>query len=118
MKASTETGQLWLFSDAALCAPLLPARAIVASRPKWEVSDHACRCCFGRILVRTRRDKVVEARCAECDAHRFGPVDKLCCCGVEVGALGRALECVPNPEVSVEAPQKIMVRERWVLPTP
>jgi hypothetical protein len=118
MTAPTETGQLRLFSDEGPASLLLLRKTAIVSRPKWEVSNHACRCCFGRVLVRMRRSKVVEVRCAECDAHRFGPVETLCCCGVEVGALGRALECVPNPEVSVEAPQKIMVRERWVVQTP
>jgi hypothetical protein len=109
---SDEIGQLRLFLDDGTVYTLLPLKT--AARPKWEVSDHACRYCFGRVLVRTRRGKVIQARCAECAQHRFGTVEKLCCCGVEAGALGRALECVPNPQINVEAPQEIMVRERTV----
>lgn len=111
MNESDEIGQLRLFLDDGSAYTLLPLKiAKTVARPKWEVSDHACRYCFGRVLVRTRRGTVIQARCAECAQHRFGGVEGLCCCGVEAGAL----ECVPNPQINVEAPQEIMVRERLV----
>lgn len=117
MNARTDIRQLTLFVDDGAVHPLLPLnKAKTAPRPLWDVSDHACRYCFGRVLIRIRRGKVVEARCAECDQRLPGAVDNLCCCGVEAGALGRALECVPNPAVNAEAPQKIMVRERRATP--
>ena len=79
---------------------------------RWELSPHACRFCFGRVLQRTKRGKVVEVVCAECHKTAPGGPTAICCCGADCGALGQALECFSNPERSEANPQVIMVRER------
>jgi hypothetical protein len=78
---------------------------------RWELTAHACRFCFGRVLQRTKRGKVIEVLCAECHQTAPGEPSAICCCGADCGALGRALECFSNPERSEANPQVIMVRE-------
>ena len=72
-----------------------------------EVTDHACRHCFGRLL----KDGDL-VRCAECGAHVHGDVEELCWCGVSVGEHGKVFECVKNTEKSPMNPQEVVVRER------
>lgn len=81
--------------------------------PSWNVADHACRFCLGRVLHRVVKG-VSQVRCAQCDARTDGGPSMLCCCGVDCGALGYALECFKNPKVTKEVPHEIMVRERTV----
>ncbi len=94
-------------------------REETAQRPKrvaagWTVVDHACRHCGGRVLVRLHKGRQVASRCAECGAEGDGDHSTVCCCGEDLGALGRALECFRNPNVSREVPYQILVRERVV----
>ncbi len=77
----------------------------------WEVADHACRHCLGRVLQRLVRGVAVEVRCAQCGARSDGGHLALCCCGAECGALEYPLECFKNPTVSIDVPHEIMVRE-------
>jgi hypothetical protein len=114
---STEIYQGTLFADEGATAvryrPAAPRAGIKGQGvTTWSFSDHACRHCFGRVMQRAWRGKVFEVRCAECSARQFGDVTGLCCCGADCGALGRALECFKNPEISPTVPQEIMVRER------
>jgi len=81
-------------------------------RRRWELTPHACRFCFGRVLQRSKRGEVVEVLCAECHKMASGGPFAICCCGADCGALGQALECFSNPERSEANPQVIMVRER------
>jgi hypothetical protein len=102
---------------------MLPDSAAPARRrqptPMWEVSDHACRFCLGRVLVRAGRGAPAEVRCAQCGAKADGGPSALCCCGADCGALGYALECFKNPNVTNEVPHEIMVREPGApAPTP
>ncbi|MEM5330356.1 KilA-N domain-containing protein [Paraburkholderia sp. JHI2823] len=78
----------------------------------WQVADHACRFCFGRVLQRVHKCEVVEVRCANCGKRADGPPKILCCCSADCGDLGHALECFKNPEVTNEVPHEILVRER------
>ncbi len=73
----------------------------------WEITDHACRHCFGRILRCSDDDRY---RCSECGAEAFGTHEALCWCGVEVGG-ERTFECLRNPAKSEQVPQEIIVRE-------
>jgi hypothetical protein len=78
----------------------------------WQISDHCCRHCLGRVLQRVSRGEVLAVRCAECGKAEDGPVQSLCACGADCGDLGYALECYKNPHVSKEIPHEVMVRER------
>ncbi|HEX7641970.1 MAG TPA: hypothetical protein VF472_07110 [Burkholderiaceae bacterium] len=79
---------------------------------RWELTLHACRFCFGRVLQRSRRGVPVEVLCAECHETAPGGPLSICCCGADCGALGHALECFSNPQRSEANPQVVMVRER------
>lgn len=80
----------------------------------WQFTDHACQFCFGRVLQRVVKGAVVEVRCAECSKSALSGPEGLCCCGADCGALGKALQCFRNPNITLENPQEIMVRERLV----
>lgn len=76
----------------------------------WEITDHACRACLGRILTRKRDDGVLESRCSECGLHAEGGHRKLCACGVKLRTGKNAgLRCVRNSDVRPEAPAEIIV---------
>lgn len=78
----------------------------------WEVEDHACRHCMGRLLSGVSPDGQPILRCAECGATAQGTHDVMCWCGIEMPKHGRVFECFKNPEVSLSAPQEILVQER------
>lgn len=82
----------------------------------WQLTAHACRHCFGRVLARSVAGEIAEVRCAECGRHADGPPRMLCACGADCGALGFALECFRNPHVTDEVPHEVLVRERRVQP--
>jgi hypothetical protein len=84
----------------------------------WELSDHACRQCLGRVLQRRLGGVVVEARCAECGSAGSGGAASICCCGAEAGTLGKILECFRNPDITPAVPQEVLVRERPVTEKP
>ena len=87
-------------------------RGDTRSGRRWELTAHACRFCFGRVLQCTKVGKEIEVLCAECHKTAPGGPRAICCCGADCGALGHALECFRNPEPNEANPQVIMVRER------
>jgi hypothetical protein len=104
--------QMPLFDAEGVVVPdSVPFRKRPVAPPSWQLADHACRFCFGRVLVRKVKGRVVEARCAECSKSAQSGPEGICCCGADCGALGKALECFRNPSPSAENPQEIMVRE-------
>ena len=79
----------------------------------WQLAQHACRFCLGRVLIRQKSMFQTEVQCAECGASAIGEDHKiLCCCGAQCGSIGKILECYENPNVSNTVPQCILVRER------
>lgn len=106
--------QLNLFGEAPLpvAVPVPKKVRCDTGAGKWELVDHACQHCLGRVLVRRKRGLTVEARCAECGAHSFEGIASVCCCGAECGTIGHVLSCYRNPEVSPSCPQEVLVRER------
>ncbi len=78
----------------------------------WNLTNHACRHCLGRLLTRQVDVVKVETKCAECEASVTGEHEALCCCGVECGSLGKVLECYVNDHAGKSIPQAILVRER------
>lgn len=78
----------------------------------WELVDHACKICSGRILRRVNADGTEVHRCCECGESKPGGHEVLCWCGAEVRGHGFVFECFKNKDVSLNAPQEILVRER------
>jgi hypothetical protein len=87
---------------------------------KWELTEHACRICMGRVLVRKEPSGLRIARCAECgataeDAHTRDAIHKVCACGAKQRSAetGRQKDagrrCIRNPYLRPELPQEIVV---------
>lgn len=78
----------------------------------WELTDHACARCFGRVLQETANGaSLPKYRCAECGHIGAGTVQSICTCGVKVGS-GSGLECLRNVTPRPELPQEVLVRQR------
>lgn len=105
----------------------------------WEISDHLCRVCLGRVLTSTGADGVTVARCSYCGNEHQGEPQSICCCGVRLAARcdtcgkqhhsakvgagcvaegcsgvvvkgpSAGLRCVPNDSKSVEFPGEVVV---------
>ena len=84
----------------------------------WEFVDHACKHCSGRVLKRVNEDGTTVHRCAECGANAVGVHQALCWCGVEVRGHGSVFECFRNQDVTMAAPQEVLVRERRIASAP
>lgn len=85
---------------------------------EWEIVDHACRHCMGRLVVRQNEEGQSFTRCCECGAEVLGGHDALCWCGVEVRGESHVFECFRNLRQNMEVPQEILVRERRVVRVP
>jgi hypothetical protein len=77
---------------------------------QWEITDHVCRLCFGRLLRRLDSDGKPLIRCADCGTSVKGPVEALCACGAKLrnGRLA-GLRCAPNSASTIEQPAQIVV---------
>jgi hypothetical protein len=76
---------------------------------QWEILDHICRVCFGRLLRRRASDNKTIVRCADCDAEAIGHVEALCVCGAKLvrGRLS-GLRCRINPQPTPEQPSRVV----------
>ncbi|MDD2934723.1 MAG: hypothetical protein PHO76_12640 [Methylotenera sp.] len=81
----------------------------------WEIVDHACRHCLGRLVRSVKCEGSVVHRCCECGASEDGGNENLCWCGAEVLGHGKVFECFANPNKSMSTPQEILVRERPII---
>jgi hypothetical protein len=107
--------QFDLFADDEEQQPEKHLAAVVKRKTRasggWQLSNHACRFCFGRVLQRAVGGVIVQVRCAECGAGASGAVDQICACGAECGDIGYVLKCVRNPQVTNENPHEVLIRE-------
>lgn len=75
----------------------------------FSLTDHCCRTCAGRVLVRNG-----EFMCATCEA-RGTAVEAVCACGMRAAGndlpkrLKGAYKCAVNPGRSVVSPARIVV---------
>jgi hypothetical protein len=81
----------------------------------WEIVDHACKHCLGRLVRSEKLKGSAVHRCCECGASEDGDNENLCWCGAEVLGQGKIFECFPNPNKSPSVPQEILVRERPII---
>lgn len=76
----------------------------------WDISDHVCRACLGRILIDR---KAHTARCSNCGitADDTNP-RSLCACGTKLrGGQDAGIRCIRNPEPSPDFPAEIVATE-------
>lgn len=77
---------------------------------RWEMLDHACRYCYGRLLRTTTDDGSIVVRCSECETEVRERVENLCACGAKLRS-GRlaGLKCQVNPSPTIAQPARIVV---------
>ncbi|MBB5456767.1 DNA-directed RNA polymerase subunit RPC12/RpoP [Paraburkholderia sp. Cpub6] len=74
----------------------------------WQLSEHCCRACFGRVLVADSPDGRSRYRCAQCGARGEGrDASIICCCGIRLKTGADAgvrcmLNDAPSPEWTSE----------------
>lgn len=76
----------------------------------WKLTDHCCRVCFGRVLVRETFDMRKVYRCANCGVEREGRDSRvICSCGLRLlmGQTG-LLRCERNTSKTPEFPSEIV----------
>lgn len=86
----------------------------------WELTDHICQHCFGRVLVSASKSGADPVyRCSNCGARGSGTIESLCCCGMSTheharkGEVIRAaksigLRCTRNPNQTPSMPCEII----------
>lgn len=77
----------------------------------WSLTDHVCRACLGRVLMRRSVDGVRHYRCANCAIEQVGKSPSvLCCCGITFGRARRdaGIRCVRNPKWTPECMSEIV----------
>lgn len=86
----------------------------------WALTDHACRACFGRIIVRETFDGRRIYRCTNCGAEREGRTEAaLCCCGIRLKTgVDAGIRCQPNPDPTPEFPSEIVAAQAEVSAKP
>lgn len=89
------------------------------AREAWELTNHICGACFGRVLSRPMPDLDGVAattriyRCAECGIERVGHSSAIiCACGFKVnGRTNLGLRCELNTTKTPEFPAEIIARQ-------
>jgi hypothetical protein len=77
---------------------------------RWELLDHACRLCHGRLLRTQAENGAWIVRCAECETEVTGSHEQLCACGAKLrnGRLA-GLKCKVNPSITIDQPARIII---------
>jgi hypothetical protein len=76
---------------------------------QWKIVPHACRQCFGRVLVRAAEHGQPIARCSDCGFTAAGDHLAICACGALPARTKVRLTCVRNERPTPEAPFEIVV---------
>lgn len=76
--------------------------------PLWAITDHVCRVCFARVLVRETFDHRRVYRCTGCGIEREGRSEAaICACGIKLKTgVDAGIRCAraeaPTPEFPAE----------------
>ena len=75
----------------------------------WAITDHACRCCFSRVLVRETFDHKRVYRCSGCGIEAEGRSEAaICACGIKLKTgVDAGLRCSVSAIKSPEWPAEI-----------
>lgn len=89
--------------------------------PRWTLTEHVCRSCFGRVLqsVRPERDGGHAFRCASCGTESSGANEHvICCCGLtlEGGKRDMGVRCQRNDARSPSSKTEIVAKVKAVKP--
>lgn len=75
----------------------------------WTITDHICRCCFGRVLMREAFDRRRTYRCSNCGIQADGKSEAtICTCGMTLKTgVDAGIRCQVNDNKSPEWPSEI-----------
>ena len=76
----------------------------------WVITDHICRCCFGRVVMRESFDRRRTYRCTNCGVEEEGRTEAaICCCGIKLKTgVDAGIRCQLNAEKSPEWPSEVV----------
>lgn len=75
----------------------------------WNLTDHCCRTCFGRVLQGDGPDGEPVFRCSNCGAEGSGAVTTVCACGMTLrNGKSAGLRCVRNKNRSASLPSEVV----------
>lgn len=84
----------------------------------WDLTDHLCGACLGRVLVAPSAasgGRPLKYLCSNCGARGEAAAGQahpsICACGMKVGNRDAGIRCVKNPNPRPEMPGEIVVRE-------
>lgn len=82
----------------------------------WVITDHVCRVCFGRVLMRETFDRRRVYRCSNCGVETEGKTEAaICCCGMKLKTgVDAGIRCQANPDRSPEWPSEITAAQATV----
>ena len=78
---------------------------------QWEITDHVCKCCFGRVITRAGDDGSNIARCADCGFEAISDHTTVCACGALPAGSKVRLRCIRHDSPTPEVPFEIVVIE-------
>ena len=85
----------------------------------WAITDHVCRVCFSRVLVRETFDRRRIYRCAGCGIEKEGRSEAaVCCCGIKLKTgVDAGIRCELNTNRSPEWPAEVTAAQA-AIPAP
>jgi hypothetical protein len=80
---------------------------------QWTFTQHCCRVCFGRVLMRTTVDARRIYRCADCGVEREGHDERaICSCGIKLRTtVDAGIRCKVNEKRTPECPSEIVAEQ-------
>lgn len=82
----------------------------------WALTDHICRGCFGRVVMRQTFDRRHIYRCTNCGIEREGRTEAaLCCCGIKLKTgVDAGIRCQRADNPTPEFPSEIVATQAEV----
>ena len=76
---------------------------------QWAITDHVCRVCFSRVLVRETFDRRRIYRCSGCGIEKEGRSEAaICACGIKLKTgVDAGIRCELNTNRSPEWPAEV-----------
>ena len=87
--------------------------------PLFALTDHCCRVCFSRVLVRETFDRRRIYRCSGCGIEKEGRSEAaICACGIKLKTgVDARIRCELNINRSPEWPAEVTAAQA-IIPTP
>lgn len=88
---------------------LAPTKHVDDKTFAWALTDHCCRVCFSRVLVRETFDRRRVYRCAGCGVEKEGRTEAaICACGIKLRTgVDAGIRCQVATDPSPEFPAQI-----------